>query len=162
MTTVVVMGVAGSGKSAVGRALARRLGWAFVDADDHHPAANVAKMRAGRPLTDADRAPWLAALHDLVADHHARGEDLVLACSALRRTYRGQLAGSVPDVRLVHLDVPRDVLSARLRERQGHFAGVDLLASQLADLETPVDDEALVVDGTAPVADLVERLAAAL
>jgi gluconokinase len=155
---VVVMGVTGSGKSTVGAALAARLGWSFVDGDDHHSAANIAKMRRGVPLDDADRAPWLATLNALVADDVRRGRDVVLACSALTRAYRRRLAEGV-SLRFVYLRVPPDVLAARLRERAGHFMPPALLASQLATLEEPTGDEALVVDD-GPVDSVVGEIVA--
>ena len=159
---VVVMGVAGSGKSTVGAALAYRLGWDFVDADDHHPAANVDKMRRGEPLDDRDRSPWLDALRTVIDDHARRGAALVLACSALRRSYRDRLGVDGDRVRLVHLDVGRPELERRLRERAGHFMAVDMLGSQLATLEVPDADEALVLDGVRPVPELVRAIVSTL
>jgi gluconokinase len=165
---VIVMGPAGAGKTTVGLALAGALGWAFHDADDFHDAGARARMQAGVPLTDADRAPWLARLAALVAGVLAGGGSAVLACSALRRGYRAALVP--PDappgrVRLVHLDVPRAVLAARLTARAGHFAGPALLDSQLAALEPPGDDEplpALTVDATRPVPEIVAAVRLAL
>jgi gluconokinase len=152
---VVVMGVSGAGKTTVGEALARALGWPFVEADELHPAANVDKMRRGEPLDDADRAPWLAA----VAARMRALDDGVVACSALRERYRAALRVR-PDVRFAFLDVPRDVLAERLAQRRGHFMPPSLLPSQLATLERP--DDALVVDGTEPVAAQVAAIRAAL
>ena len=142
------MGPAGCGKSTVGRALAFATGWPFVDGDDYHPPANVRKMRAGLPLTDADRAPWLATLHAILARAIDRREGLVLACSALKERYRNVLAGGLHPVRFVYLAGGKDLLHRRL-ENRSHFAGAQLLESQLADLEEPRD--ALVVDAAAPV-----------
>jgi gluconokinase len=149
---VILMGVAGSGKTLVGRALAADLGWRFEDADAYHVPANVAKMRAGTPLTDADRAPWLAALHDIVARAVDRRESLVLACSALKARYREALAGGMRGVRFVHLVAEERTLRQRLQSRE-HFAGPALLASQLDTLEPPAD--ALTVDATRPPQELV-------
>lgn len=159
---VVVMGVAGSGKSTVGAALADRLGWDFVDADDHHPAANVDKMRRGEPLDDEDRAPWLDALRAVIDDHARRGAALVLACSALRQSYRDRLGVDGDRVRLVHLDVGRPELERRLRERTGHFMAVDMLDSQLAALEPPDPAGAMVVDGGRGTDEVVTAIVSAL
>jgi len=148
---LVVMGVSGAGKTTVGRALARALGWPFHEGDAYHPAANVERMARGQPLTDEDRAPWLAALHDLIARSLASGEHGVLACSALRERYRAALVpASAPagTVRFVFLDVPAEVLRARLEHRAGHYMPPSLLPSQLRTLEPPRD--ALRVDGTEP------------
>jgi len=150
------MGVAGAGKTTVGRALADALGWAFEDADAFHDAASLAKMERGHGLTDADRAPWLARLGVLVRQRAEAGPPTVLACSALKADYRDALGADLPDVALVWLDVPRDVLVARLGARLGHVAGPDLLPSQLATLEPPIG--ALRLDGTRPVAELVETV----
>lgn len=136
---IVVMGVAGSGKTSHSRALAATLGWAFADADGFHPTANVDKMSAGIPLTDTDRAPWLTALRAEIEHHLATGQPLVLACSALKQAYRDALWVDRTRMRLVFLDGPRELLSTRLAARAGHFAGPALLASQLADLEPPAD-----------------------
>ncbi len=159
-TVVVVMGVSGTGKSTVGRALAARLGWAFLDADDLHPRSNVEKMARGAPLDDHDRAPWLAALRVEIDAHVARGACLVLACSALREAYRAILAEGHSCVRFVHLVAPEPELARRLRGRSGHFAGPALLASQLATLEPPTD--ALTVDATRPIGELVDHVVDAL
>lgn len=136
---IVIMGVSGAGKTTHGRALAAALGWDFADADDHHPAANLAKMRAGTPLDDADRAPWLAALRALIEGHLNAGRPLVLACSALKQAYRDGLWADRPRMRLVYLEGTREELAARLAARSGHFMPAALLDSQLADLEPPAD-----------------------
>jgi len=135
---VIVMGVVGSGKTTVGQRLARQLGWGFSDADDYHPAANVEKIRSGVPLTDADRAPWLERLREAIVQWIAEGRNMVLACSALKRSYRRTLEAS-PDVRFVYLKGSAGLISERLRSRHGHFADEKILASQLADLEEPED-----------------------
>ena len=155
---IVVMGPAGAGKSTVGQALASRLGCPFVDADDHHPPANVARMARGEALTEADRRPWLARLHALVARAVDRREPLVLACSSLTTSHRDQLAGGLRQVRFVYLKTPREVLAARLAARRAHFAGPPLLVSQLATLEEPGNDEALTVDGAAEVETIVGHI----
>ncbi len=153
------MGVSGCGKTTVGRQLAERLGWPFYDGDDFHPPANKAKMGAGLPLDDADRAGWLAALADLIRTHQAEGRSLVLACSALQQRYRDQLRVA-PDVRWVHLQGSYDLILARMQARTGHYMRPEMLASQFAILEPPVD--ALTVDITAPPEALVEQIRAAL
>jgi gluconokinase len=137
---VVVMGVAGSGKTTVGQQLAANLGWRFVEGDDFHPAANVAKMARGQPLTDADRAPWLHALRREMVRSRDRGESLVVTCSALKASYRAILRGDDgAAVQFVYLKVDPAILRQRLQQRQGHFMPASLLASQLAELEEPED-----------------------
>jgi gluconokinase len=133
---VIVMGVAGSGKTTVGRLLAEQMGWPFLDADDFHPPENVEKMRRGLGLTDADRGPWLDALTARIRSLVAAGESAVLACSALKRAYRERLAVD-PAVRFVHLHGAFDLLRNRLAERKDHYAHADLLASQFEALEPP-------------------------
>jgi gluconokinase len=145
---VVVMGVAGSGKTTVGRLLAAALGAEFIDADDHHPPANVAKMRAGTPLTDADREPWLERLNALLRERTARGASVVLACSALKAAYRDALLRELPDARLVYLRGSRELIGARLAARRGHYMNPALLDSQFAALEEPADGIAVDVAGT--------------
>jgi len=160
---LVVMGVAGAGKSTVGRALAERLGWRYLEADDLHPAANVAKMRSGTPLTDADRAPWLAAVAEVIEAWLAQGASGVTACSALKRAYRERLAGGRGEVRFVYLEGAEATLRARLEARRGHYFPPALLASQLADLEPPAPDEnAIVVSLEAPLADELAAIAQAV
>lgn len=154
--TLVVMGVSGSGKSHIGAALAQAWGVAFVEGDELHPAANIAKMRAGMPLDDADRRPWLAAIAAAIAAH--RGKGVVVACSALRRTYRDVLRQADPALRLLYLRVPRDELARRMRARR-HFMPPALLDSQLATLEEPAADEGAAVLGAR--ADLARTVAAA-
>ena len=156
---LIVMGVAGAGKSTVAAALAERLCADYLDADDFHPPDNVAKMRRGEPLSDADRAPWLDVLHEVLATHVAEKRSLVLACSALREAYRRRLRAGLDGVELVYLRAPREVLAARLADRADHFFPAALLDSQLAALEEP--SEALVVDATLPVERIVALAAAA-
>ena len=160
-TVIVIMGPAGAGKSTVGHALASELGWRFVDADAFHSAANRARLARGEALSDADRAPWLAALRREIATALARDEPMVLACSALRRVYRAKLlpAGAQRSVRVVYLRVSADELAQRLRTRVGHFAPVELLSSQLATLEEPSPEEgALTLDGEQPAQVLVQQI----
>ena len=150
------MGVSGSGKTEVGQEVAARTGWSFLEGDDFHTEEARKRMAAGEGLTDEDRWPWLARLRSELEAQ----TDVVLACSALRRAYRDRLRGQA--VRFVFLNVPEAVLRERLEERKGHFAGADLLPSQLATLEHPSDDEAdvltLDVTGTETFAELAERV----
>ena len=156
---LIVMGVAGSGKSTIGQLLADRLGCVFYDGDDFHPAANVEKMRRGQPLTDEDRAGWLSALADLILACLQRHQTAVIACSALKQSYRDQLQVT-DEVRFIYLRGAYDLLEARLRERTGHYMPRSLLASQFAALEEPRD--ALTLDVSAPpeqiVAEIVRQL----
>ncbi|GAA1671402.1 gluconokinase [Glycomyces endophyticus] len=140
-TCLVVMGVSGSGKSTVAELLARRLGWVFAEGDEFHSAANVAKMRAGEALTDADREPWLAALRDWIGEQADAGRSTVVTCSALRHHYRDVLREASARVRFVHLDGSRDLIAERLGHRKGHFMPPALLDSQLAALEPLVEGE---------------------
>ena len=155
------MGVSGAGKTTIGRRLARAFACPFLDADDLHVPASVAKMQRGEALSDADREPWLDAIRARIAGALARSESLVVACSALKHRYRERLAGGDARVVFVHLEAPPEVLMARLASRKGHFAGPSLLDSQLATLEDPSGD-ALVVDATPTpeviVADIMGRL----
>ena len=157
---VLVMGIAGCGKSTVGQRLAAALGWPFFDADDFHPAANIAKMASGTPLDDADRAPWLERLRQLIGEQVAAGISAVLACSALKQSYRERLLGGCAEARVVYLQASRALLAVRLRERVHHFFPAALLDSQLAALEEP--DDAIVIDAGRPVADIVAAIRAAL
>jgi len=141
---VVVAGVAGSGKTTVGQLLARRLRWIFADGDSFHPAANIAKMRAGLPLTDADRKPWLAAITSWMDDVIASGQSAVLACSALKRRYRDDLLAGRVEAVMVFLMIDRDQDEARVLTRSGHFFAEPLLASQYAALEPPDPAESRV------------------
>jgi gluconokinase len=158
---VLLMGVSGSGKTTIGTALAQRLGWRFVDGDDYHPPANVAKMRAGTPLDDTDRAPWLARLNALLRHSVARGEPVVLACSALRGHYRERLADRVPGLRVAWLDGDAALIGERVAGRQHRYMPASLLASQFAALEAPADAWRIDVAGEpdAIVAELAARLA---
>ena len=154
---LVVMGVSGSGKTVVAEALARRLGWTFADADAFHSLSNIAKMSAGQPLDDDDRAPWLDAIVSWLQSQ--RGTDVVLAFSALKRAYRDRFS----DVQWVYLRVPRGVVAARLAARTGHFFAPSLLDSQLAALEEPAGDErVLTLEATRPPEALVDTVVATL
>ena len=156
---VVMMGVTGSGKTVVGSALAKALGWPFLDGDDFHPPANVAKMASGTPLVDADRWPWLDRLAAEMGAILARGGNAVLACSALRQAYRDRLAASAKapgDVRFVYLKADYETIAARLAQRKHRYMPASLLASQFATLEEPTD--AIVVDASATVADEAARI----
>jgi gluconokinase len=157
---VVVMGVAGAGKTTVGRALADDLGLAYADADDFHPQANVAKMAAGRPLEDADRLPWLRAVGSWLAEHPAGG---VVSCSALRRTYRDLLREQAPGAFFLHLSGDPAVATARVAARTDHFMPASLVDSQFALLEPLAPEEAgCVADLAAPVGDVVAAAVRAL
>lgn len=157
---ILVMGVAGSGKTTVGRALAAALGWEFRDADDFHPPANIAKQAAGIPLDDADRAPWLAAIRAHLDEKLFRGENAVVTCSALKEKYRAQLVADPARVKLVHLSGTPALLAARIAGRTDHFMKPAMLASQLAALEPPRD--ALAVDIAEPPDKLVAHIRRAL
>jgi gluconokinase len=157
---IVLMGVAGAGKTVVGKALASRLGWHFLEGDDFHPFANVDKMSRGIPLTDSDRAPWLDALGREMAVVAGAGTSAVVACSALRATYRERLLQWASGARFVHLQVGKTLLRERLENRKGHFADERLLESQLSTLEAPAGQEALVVDASRPVTEIVEEIGA--
>jgi carbohydrate kinase (thermoresistant glucokinase family) len=156
---VVLMGVSGAGKTTVGRMLAAKLGWRFLEADELHPQANVAKMASGVPLTDADRWPWYERIVTELRRHSAAGTHVVVACSALKQAYRDRLAQG-GDVRFVYLKGDAATIEPRLAGRKGHFMPPSLLASQFATLEEPSD--AIVVDITQPVATQVSAITRAL
>ncbi len=159
---IVVMGVSGCGKSTVGRALARALDIPYVEGDDLHPPQNVALMAAGTPLTDADRQGWLAAVAQRLCDDEARSKGVVVACSALKRSYRDRLRAAAPKVLFVHLQGPQALLAHRLAQRKGHYMPAALLQSQFDTLELPLPDEAaLQMDiGPGPEAIVASVLAA--
>jgi len=138
---LIVMGVSGAGKSTIAAALARRLGWRYDDGDTFHPASNVAKMKAGQPLNDDDRRPWLQAIADEIDRVCGAGDHAVIACSALKRAYRDILVHRRHDVRIVFLSGTQPLIASRLARRKGHFMPPDLLASQFRTLEPPADDE---------------------
>lgn len=136
---IVIMGVAGSGKTEVGKALAGDLEWSFLDADDFHPRANIEKMRAGVPLSGADREAWLASLRTLLRQLTARGTNAVLACSALRERFRERLREAAGELHFAYLKGDQSLFARRLEERTGHFMKANMLDSQLAALEEPAD-----------------------
>ena len=153
------MGVAGSGKSTVGKLLARSLRLPFCDGDDLHPAANIEKMKAGVALSDEDRQPWLRAIAAWMDEQRAAGTSAVMACSALKSSYREEIRDGHDDVRLIYLQGPRDLLAARLAARFGHFFSPGLLNTQLATLEEPTPDEnPLVVDIDHTVNAMVQQI----
>lgn len=153
---VILMGVSGAGKTAVGHELAAALGWEFHDADDLHPAANKRKMHAGVPLTDQDREPWLRAVRALIDRLLAAGRRAVIACSALKQSYRDLLMADPATVRIVYLRGTMDLIAARLEARPGHFMNPHLLRSQFDTLEEPSD--ALSVDISPPVAQIAAQI----
>jgi gluconokinase len=160
---VVVMGVTGSGKSTVGTRLAAVLGCTYLEGDSKHPPENIARMRSGIALTDADRAGWLDAVGHDIAVTVAAGHGVVAACSALKRSYRDRLRGHCPGIVFIHLDVDPQTARERVGRRAGHFMPPSLVESQFASLEPPSPDEvALTLDGRLPAADLVEAAARAL
>jgi gluconokinase len=156
---VIVMGVVGAGKTTAGSLLASQLGWEFADADDFHPPSNVEKIRHGTSLSDDDRRPWLERLRAAIIEWIAAGRNVVLACSALKRGYRRELEVG-PEVRFVHLKGSADLIRERLRSRQGHFAGQQILASQFADLEEPEAAVTVAIAATPQqiVAEIREKL----
>ena len=138
---LVIMGVSGAGKTTVAKILAARLGWPFEEGDDLHPESNIAKMKAGIPLTDADRRPWLARVAAWIDRQRQSGQPGIITCSALKRSYRDAIIGDRPDVRLVYLHGSRDLIAARVAQRHGHFMPAGLLQSQFDTLEEPGPDE---------------------
>lgn len=157
---IVLTGPAGSGKTTVGKALAARLGWVFVEGDRYHPYANIEKMARGVPLQDDDRWPWLAALRSVIREHLEREIPAVVACSALRARYRRALRDDGEDVVFVRLEVSPEELARRLAARTEHFAGANLLASQIEALED--GSELLLIDAHQPVDDIIDAIVAEL
>ena len=153
---IIVMGVSGSGKTSVGKTLAEHLGWDFYDADDFHPPENVAKMADGIPLDDSDRAPWLAALHDLILSSLKEGRPGVLACSALKERYRQQLMDGNEGVQLIYLKGSYDLIWSRMKKRTDHYMKPHMLKSQFEALEEPVT--ALTTDVSMSVDKIVQEI----
>jgi gluconokinase len=154
---LIVMGVSGSGKSTIAEQLAQRLGWRYEDGDRFHPASNVAKMSAGQPLTDQDRWPWLQAIANEIDRACQAGEHAVIACSALKRSYRDVLVHGRNDVRIVYLNGTQELIAGRLARRKGHFMPPGLLASQFKTLEPPdIDENPVTVSIDASVEEIVD------
>jgi len=163
MTIVVVMGVSGSGKTTIAAGVARQQGWLLLEGDTFHPPANIAKMKAGIPLTDEDRWPWLRAIAARQDELRAAGQSAVVACSALRRAYRDILIGGQGDTLLMYMRGSKEMIAERMRARQGHFMPPALLDSQFSTLEEPgADEHPIVVDISGPteatIADAVRQL----
>ena len=157
-TGFLIMGVSGSGKTSVGKALAQKLGWDFFDADDFHPAENIAKMTAGIPLDDSDRAPWLAALHQVLSATLKSNHHPILACSALKHKYRVQLLEGLAGLEIIYLKENYDLIWSRMSAREGHYMKPEMLKSQLAALEEPVD--AFVLDISLSLNDMIDKILA--
>ena len=156
---IILMGVSGAGKTRIGKRLAAALAWSFYEGDDYHSQSNVEKMSQGIALTDADRAPWLDALHELIGELLAQDESAVLTCSALKRAYRERLGHGHDGVRIVYLHGSYELIRQRLKERRGHFMKADLLASQFEALEAPDASEGvLTVDVSQKPQRIVEAI----
>lgn len=153
---VILMGVAGSGKTAVGKGVAARLGWLFLDADDFHPATNIEKMKHGIPLDDEDRIPWLRALRDTLRRQLEERRSVILACSALKEAYRDTLSDHISCLTFVLLDVDQETIHKRLQNRAAHFFPKELMQSQFAALEKPKD--AIVVDAREPLEEVIDQV----
>jgi gluconokinase len=156
---ILLMGTTGAGKTTVGRRLAAQLGWTFLDADDFHPQANIEKMKHGIPLTDADRLPWLEKIHAELVRLSAADKNVVLACSALKQSYRDQLSTGL-EIQIVYLRGSYEEMRRHIERRHGHFAGESILAGQFADLQEPKDALVLDVSRTPDelAADVIARL----
>jgi len=160
---LIVMGVSGSGKTTIAELLAERLGWAFAEADDFHPPANIEKMSAGTPLTDEDRWPWLRTIAQWMSEQTGLGHNTVVTCSALRRVYRDVLREGHGQVRFVHLAGSKDTIESRLDDRSGHFMPAALLDSQFETLELlDSDEDGVVISISATPDDIVEDIIARL
>ena len=153
---IIVMGVSGSGKTTVGLALAERLGWPFHDGDDFHPPANIDKMARGIPLNDADRWPWLEAIHAFILKCLRHNQPVIIACSALKQRYRDRLSDNHPNIIFVYLRGDYDLILTRMRARQGHFMKEEMLQSQFEALEVP--EAAQVVDIDAGLTRIIDHL----
>ena len=154
---IILIGVAGSGKTTVGKLLAQRLGWSFYDADDFHPESNIQKIKQGIPLTDEDRLPWLESIREFI---DTRDEAMVFACSALKKSYRDLLRKSRAEIEFIYLKGTKEVILERLEDRKGHFAGPGILDSQFSDLEEPenVLTEQVTQNPEAIVSDIIKLL----
>ena len=150
------MGVSGSGKTTLGKALAQRLGWDFFDADDFHPPANIVKMAAGIPLSDSDRAPWLASLHEQLLSTLKAGRHPVLACSALKDKYRAQLLEGMDGIAIIYLKGSYDLIFSRISIREGHYMKPEMLRSQFDALEEPKD--AVVLDVEMSLEEMIDTI----
>jgi gluconokinase len=155
-TGFLIMGVSSSGKTTLGKALAQRLGWEFFDADDFHPPENIAKMTAGIPLSDSDRAPWLAALHYKILSTLSADRHPVLACSALKETYRAKLLEGTHGITVIYLKGGYDLILSRISTREDHYMKPGMLQSQFDVLEEPKD--AIVLDVKMPLKDMVDTI----
>lgn len=155
MSRVIVMGVAGCGKSTVGAGIADKMTATYLDGDDLHPPENIEKMSAGQPLTDADRAPWLDSVGDMLASWTP---PILVGCSALKRAYRDRIRAKVPDAIFLHLAGDRSVIEARMGERKGHFMPTSLLDSQFADLEPlGADERGVAIDIDQPLGEVISQ-----
>jgi gluconokinase len=162
-TTIVVMGVSGAGKSTVAAELVSRLGWDFAEGDEFHPPENVEKMRAGTPLDDDDRWPWLRRLAAWIGEHEAAGDSAVATCSALKRSYRDLLRDGHPSVWFAHVSADPELIHGRVEHRRGHYMPPSLLGSQLSTLEPLQPDEpGAVISGVDPPAEVADHVLAAL
>jgi gluconokinase len=157
---IILMGVSGSGKTSVGKALSDALGWPFYDGDGFHPQENVDKMATGIPLNDEDRQPWLERLHELLYEHLQANRSLVLACSALKMRYRAVLKGELNGIEFVHLAGSFDLIYPRIQNRSGHYMRAGMLRSQFRDLEAPVDGLTISVDQ--PIGAIIKKVIAEL
>jgi gluconokinase len=155
-TGFLVMGVSGSGKTTLGKALAQKLGWDYFDADDFHPLENIAKMRAGIPLDDSDRAPWLAALHEQLLATLNAGRHPVLGCSALKEKYRAQLLEDMHGISVIYLKGSYEQIWPRMSARQGHYMKPEMLKSQFEALEEPKDSFA--IDVSLPMEEMIDKI----
>ena len=155
-SVIIIMGVSGSGKSTIGAMLAQSLGWQFFDGDTFHPPANIEKMKHGIPLNDQDRAPWLQRLHDELQQQMAEGHSVILACSALKESYRNVLRDEVSPPKFVYLDVDPETIRDRLGHRTAHFFPKELMESQFAALEKPKD--AIIIDARKPLDVVVDQV----
>jgi carbohydrate kinase (thermoresistant glucokinase family) len=157
---VILMGVAGSGKTAVGKGVETRLNWLFLDADDFHPAANIEKMKQGIPLNDQDRIPWLRALRNELTRLLGEGRSVILACSALKESYRQLLSDDMAAMSFVLLDVDQETIRQRLQHRSAHFFPKELMDSQFAALEQP--KEAIIIDARKPLDEVIDQVIKAI